>query len=38
VLEQYALVYQGTKDSIACMPQVHPEIVNKIVEDLEGLI
>jgi len=38
VLEQYALIYQGTKDSIACMPQVHPEIVNKIVQDLEGLM
>ena len=38
VLEQYALIYQGTKDSIACMPQVHPEIVNRIVEDLGDLI
>jgi len=38
VLKTYALVYQSTKDSIAHMPQVHPEIVNKIVKDLEGLI
>lgn len=37
-LETYALVYQSTKDSISSMPQVHPEIVNRIVEDLGDLI
>lgn len=38
VLEQYALVYQSTKDSIANMPQVHPEIVNSLVEKLEDFM
>jgi hypothetical protein len=38
VLEQYALVYQSTKDSIANMPQVHPEIVNSLVQRLEDFM
>jgi len=38
VLEQYALVYQSTKDSISHMPQVHPEIVNSLVQRLEDFM
>lgn len=38
VLEQYALVYQNTKDSISHMPQVHPEIVNSLVQRLEDFM
>jgi len=37
-LEQYALVYQSTKDSISHMPQVHPEIVNSLVQRLEDFM
>lgn len=38
VLELYAMSYQMTRDKVAEMPQVHPEIVNKLVEELDGLI
>jgi len=38
VLERYALIYQSTKDSISHMPQVHPEIVNSLVQKLEDFM
>jgi len=37
VLKRYALVYQMTKETIAKMPQVHPEFVAKIAEEFGGL-
>lgn len=38
ILRIYALSYQMTRDKVAEMPQVHPEIVNRLVEELDGLI
>lgn len=34
-LSTYALSYEGVRDLIARMPQVHPSIVNEIVEYLK---
>jgi hypothetical protein len=33
-LSRYALSYEGVRDLIASMPQVHPKVVNEIVEHL----
>lgn len=38
VLQLYAMSYQMTRDSVSEMPQVHPEVVNKLVEELDGLL
>jgi hypothetical protein len=38
ILKLYAMSYQMTRDKVALMPQVHPEIVNRLVEELDGLI
>jgi len=38
VLKKYAMSYQLTRDTVSTMTQVHPEIVNALLEKLEGLI
>lgn len=38
ILQQYAMAYQLTRDNVSNMPQVHPEIVNALLERFEGLI
>lgn len=37
-LKLYAMSYQMTRDTVAMMPQVHPEFVNKLIDQLEDLI
>ena len=37
-LQYYAMAYQITRDNVAEMPQVHPNIVNDLVEKLDGIL
>jgi hypothetical protein len=34
-LSRYALSYEGVREMVALMPQVHPSVVNEIVEHLK---
>lgn len=38
VLTFYADAYRVSRDDVAKMPQVHPEVVNSLVEELNRLI
>lgn len=37
VLEMYAAGYQTMRDEVSLMPQVHPDFVNKLVDELDSL-
>jgi len=35
-LKKYALSYEGMRDMVCLMPQVHPSIVNEIIEKFQN--
>jgi hypothetical protein len=37
-LKLYAMSYQSTRETVSMMPQVHPEFVNRLINELEGLL